>query len=229
MLTSRHFPDEFQGNFLNCNVISFQGIYRVKVTEDGSGLKGETKEDLVSSSDGNFRPVAVNMGPDGAIYFADWQNSIIGHMQHHLRDPNRDHAHGRIYRITYQGRPLMKPTQIDGRPIPALLELLKEPENQLREWAKIELGKRDKVEVISAVNKWASGLDSHAANYEHNMMEALWVHQWFNALDVELLKRMLRSTEPHARAAAGRVLCYWRDRVPDSLSLFKTLANVPNP
>ena len=138
-------------------------------------------------------------------------------------------SHGRIYRITYQGRPLMNPAKIDGQPIPALLELLKEPENQVREWAKIELGKRDKAEVISAVNKWASGLDSHAANYEHNMMEALWVHQWFNALDVELLKRMLRATEPHARAAAGRVLCYWRDRVPDSLSLFKTLANDPNP
>jgi azurin len=61
------------------------------------------------------------------------------------------------------------------------------------------------------------------------MMEALWVHQWFNAVDVELLKRMLQSTEPHSRAAAGRVLCYWRDRVPDSLGLFKTLANDANP
>jgi azurin len=107
--------------------------------------------------------------------------------------------------------------------------LLKEPENQVREWAKIELGKREKTEVISAVNKWAAGLDSHAINYEHSMMEALWVHQWFNALDVELLNRMLKSTEPHARAAAGRVLCYWRDKVPDSLGLFKTLANDANP
>jgi glucose/arabinose dehydrogenase/azurin len=229
LLTSRHFPDEFQGNFLNCNVIGFQGIYLVKMLEDGSGLKGETKEDLVSSSDGNFRPVAVNMGPDGAVYFADWQNPIIGHMQHHLRDPNRDHAHGRIYRITYEGRPLTKPPKIDGQPIPALLALLKEPENQIREWAKIELGKHDKTEVIAAVTKWAAGLDSRAPNYEHNMMEALWVHQWFNAVDVDLLKRMLRSTEPHARAAAARVLCYWRDRVPDSLSLFKTLANDANP
>ena len=123
----------------------------------------------------------------------------------------------------------MKPPKIDGQPIPALLELLKEPENQIREWTKIELGKRNTAEVISAVNKWAAGLDSHAPNYEHNMMEALWVHQWFNAVDLELLKRMLQSTESHARAAAGRVLCYWRDRVPDSLTLFKTLANDANP
>src|SRR6266542_3291378 len=109
LLTSRHFPEEFQGNFLNCNVISFQGIYRVKVSEEGSGLRGETLEPLISSSDPNFRPSAVNVGPDGAIYFCDWHNPIIGHMQHHIRDPNRDHQHGRIYRITYQGRALLKP------------------------------------------------------------------------------------------------------------------------
>ena len=64
-------------------------------------------------------------------------------MQHHLRDPNRDQDHGRIYRITYEGRPLLTQPKIDGQPIPALLELLKEPENRTRELAKIELGKRD--------------------------------------------------------------------------------------
>jgi glucose/arabinose dehydrogenase len=109
MLTSRHFPEEFQGNFLNLNVIGFRGIFRVKVTEEGSGLKGETLEHLVESSDPNFRPIAIATGPDGAIYFADWHQAIIGHMQHHLRDPNRDHRHGRIYRLTYEGRPLLTP------------------------------------------------------------------------------------------------------------------------
>src|SRR5260370_2042192 len=116
----------------------------------------------------------------------------------------------------------MEAAKIEGQPMPALLELLKEPENQIREWAKVEIGKRNTSEVIAAVNKWAAGLDSHAPNYEHNMMEALWVHQWFNAVNAELLKRMLRSPEAHARAAAGRVLCYCRVRVPDSLALFKT-------
>ena len=117
LISSRHFPEEFQGDFLDCNVISFQGIYVVKVVEDGSGLKGEIQEPLVSSSDGNFRPSAVNIGPDGAIYFADWHKPLIGHMQHHLRDPNRDHEHGRIYRITYDGRPLLQKPMIDGQPI----------------------------------------------------------------------------------------------------------------
>ena len=224
ILTSRHFPEEFQGNFLNLNVISFQGVYRVKVSEEGSGLKGETLENLISSSDPNFRPICISTGPDGAIYFADWHQSIIGHMQHHLRDPNRGHDHGRIYRITYNGRELMKPAKIHGAPIPALLDLLKEPENQTRELAKVELGSRPTAEVVAAAKKWAAALDPKDPAYEHHMMEALWVHQWHNVVDAELLGRMLKSPVPQARAAAARVLCYWRDRVPDALGLFAALA-----
>jgi hypothetical protein len=53
------------------------------------------------------------------------------------------------------------------------------------------------------------------------MMEALWVHQWFNRVDEKLLARMLKSTDPWARAASTRVLCYWRDRIANPLALLK--------
>ena len=229
IISSRHFPDEFQGNFLNCNVIGFQGIFRVKVNDEGSGLKGETIEDLVKSDDPNFRPSSVSVAPDGSIYFLDWSNQLIGHMQHHIRDPNRDHSHGRIYRITYEGRPLTKPAKVDGEPIEALLELLKTPENDVRTRAKIELGKHDSAKVIAALKKWSTALDKKDKDYEHHMLEALWVHQWHNVVDEDLLKRTLRSPDFHARAAATRVLCYWRDRVKDPLTLLETQAKDESP
>ena len=229
ILTSRQFPDEFQGNFLNCNVLGFQGIYRVRVDEDGSGLTGTTLDPIVSSSDPSFRPSGVSFGPDGSMYFMDWSQTLIGHLQHNLRDPNRDHAHGRIYRIVYEGRPLMKPVKIDGQPIPSLLKLLEEPENQTRTLAKIELAKRDPVQVIAAVDQWMAGLNQSEPTYQHNLTEALWVHQWLNVVDAHLLTRMLRSPEPHARTAATRVLCYWRDRVPNALQLLKVQADDENP
>jgi hypothetical protein len=222
ILTSRHFPEAFQGNFLDCNVIGMQGIFRVKVTEDGAGLKGETIEDLVSSDDPNFRPVAVSVAPDGSIYFLDWSNQLIGHLQHHIRDPKRDHKHGRIYRITYEGRPLLTPAKIDGQPIEQLLELLKLPENDARTRAKLELSKRDSKQVIAALDKWTTALDPQDPNHEHEMTEALWVHQWLNVVDEGLLKRRLRSPDYHARAAATRVLCYWRDQVTNPLALLET-------
>lgn len=229
ILTSRHFPEEFQNNFLNINVISFQGIYRVKVSDEGSGLKGETMEDLISSTDPNFRPICVAMGPEGAIYFADWHNPIIGHMQHHLRDPNRDDRHGRVYRVTYEGRPLMPRIDYEKKTIPQLLDLLKEPEIQIRELAKLELDKRNSKEVIAATKAWLAKLDKNDRAYEHHVTEALWVHQWQNAVDQELLRRVLESPEPRARAAAARVLCYWRDRVPNALETFRKLAEDEHP
>jgi glucose/arabinose dehydrogenase/plastocyanin len=229
MISSDHFPPELQGCFLNCNVIGFQGIYMVKVNEEGSGLKGQTIENLVSSSDPNFRPCDVNIGPDGAIYFADWHKPLIGHMQHHLRDPNREQEHGRIYRITYEGRELLKQPKIDGQPVEALLDLLKAHEDRTRLLAKIELGKHDSKEVIAATDKWAAGLDANDPAHEHHLLEALWVHQWHNIVDTNLLYRLLHSPEPRARAAAGRVLCYWRDRIPQALSWFKVLADDENP
>ncbi len=229
ILSSRHFPDEFQGNYLNCNVIGFQGIFRVRVTEEGSGLKGETLENIVSSTDPNFRPSCVSVGPDGALYFSDWHNPIIGHMQHHLRDPNRDKVHGRVYRVTYEGRPTLVPARIAGQPLPALLELLKSPEDNVRERTKIELGARETRDVILAVKAWVAGLDRKDPEFEHHRTEALWVHQWHNVVDAGLLAEVLGSPDPRARAAAARVLCYWRDRVPDALARFKAIAADPHP
>ncbi|QUE51649.1 dehydrogenase [Luteolibacter ambystomatis] len=227
ILSSRHFPDDWQGQFLNTNVISIQGIFRAKITEEGSGIKGETLEHLVSTDiqkNPNFRPSGITVAPDGSLYFMDWSQMLIGHLQHHLRDPNRDHQHGRLYRITYEGRPLLEPKKIDGQPVAALLELLKEPEDNVRQRAKIELGKHDSKQVIAGVKQWIETLDEKDPKFEHNLLEALWVHQWHDTVDLGLLNRVLSSKEPRARAQGVRVLGYWRDRVPNALVLLKKAA-----
>src|SRR5262249_20191249 len=124
-LTSRHFPPEFQGNLLVGNVIGFQGILRYRIDDKDSSFAGTELESVLSSTDPNFRPSDLKIGPDGAIWFMDWHNPIIGHMQHNLRDPSRDREHGRIYRVTYEGRPLLKSPAIAGEPLDKLLNLLK--------------------------------------------------------------------------------------------------------
>ncbi|HYV37779.1 MAG TPA: PVC-type heme-binding CxxCH protein [Gemmataceae bacterium] len=229
ILSSRHFPDALQGNLMVLNVIGFQGILQYKINDSGSTFLGAEQDYIVKSSDPNFRPSDIKVGPDGAIYFCDWHNPIIGHMQHHLRDPNRDHAHGRIYKITYPSKPLLQPTKIEGESIERLLNVLKEPEDRVRYRARIELGGRDSKQVIAAVQKWIPTLDPKDANYEHHMMEALWVHQYHNVVSEDLLWRMLRSPNSNARAAATHVLCYWRDQVKDPLELLRVQINDSHP
>jgi lysophospholipase L1-like esterase len=229
ILSSRHFPDELNGNIIVLNTIGFRGLLNYKLSEDGAGLKWAEADPILQSADENFRPVDAEVGPDGALYFADWHNPIIGHMQHNLRDTSRDRLHGRIYRVTYPGRPLLTPPKIAGEPIDRLLDLLKTPEDRVRYRAKIELSGRDTKEIMSALQPWIDRLDPKDPSYEHHMMEALWVRQWHNRVDEKLLTRMLRSKEPWARAAATRVLCYWRDRVANPLALLKVQANDEHP
>ncbi len=156
ILSSRHFPQANQGNLLVANVIGFQGILQYKVQDKGASFTATETDPIVYSSDPNFRPSDLKIGPDGAIWFIDWHNTIIGHLQHALRDPSRDRTHGRIYRVTYEDRPLLKPAKIAGEPIEKLLDVLKEPEDRVRYRARIELGGRNSNEVIAAVKKWVA-------------------------------------------------------------------------
>src|SRR5213075_3329508 len=105
-------------------------------------------------------------------------------------------------------------------PVAKLLDLLKEPEDRVRQRVRVELSGRKTDEVLPAVKKWMETLTD-----EHDRLEALWLHQSHNVVDEGLLKRVLRSPEPRARAAATRVLRYWRDRVPGVLDLLAIQAN----
>ena len=229
ILTSSHFPKELQGNLLVANVIGFQGILQYELSQKDSTLSGKEVEPIVFSSDPNFRPADLEIGADGALYFTDWHNPIIGHMQHNLRDPSRNKVYGRVYRVTYEGRELAKPAKIAGAPVADLVKLLESPEDRVRYRAKIELSARPTAEVLTAVNAWAKGLDANDPQHEHHLMEALWMHQHHDTVNRELLERMLGSKEFHARAAAGRVLCYWLDRVPNAFELARKLAEDEHP
>jgi len=232
ILSSRHFPDDWQGVFLNTNVITVQGIFRAKITEEGAGLKAETILPNMLETDkekaGNFRPSGVAVAPDGSLYVMDWSQMLIGHLQHHLRDPNRDHQHGRLYRLTYPSRPLLTPKKIDGESIENLLALLTEHEDNVRQRAKIELHKHDTAKVIAATQKWAKQFNPTKVEDAHHLLEALWVHQWHDIVNPELLGLLLKSPEPRARAQAVRVAIYQRDRIPGALAIMESAVKDTN-
>jgi mono/diheme cytochrome c family protein len=201
------------------NTIGFLGTKQHKIFEDTVGFITQWRQDLITSTDRNFRPVDMEIAPDGSLYVADWHNILIGHMQHNARDPLRDHVHGRIYRVTYPSRPLLTPAKIDGASIEQLLENLKEPEYRTRYRTRRELRGRDTQEVLAAVEKWLAGLDKNDANYEHNRLEALWVTWGANQVNQTLLREMLKSEDHRARAAATRVLRYTGHQVKDQAEL----------
>ena len=236
LVSSEHFPEEMQSDFFIMNAIGFLGIKQYRLNRNpetghvwgepnGAELKvikimpnGSKKEEkstgFMMSGDKNFRPTDAVFGADGALYVSDWHNVIIGHMQHNVRDPNRDHKHGRIYRITSKGRPLQKKVAIDGQPIPALLENLKHPVDGVRHRTRVELSERPSTEVIAATKKWMQQFDPKKEEDAHHLLEALWLHQQHNVRDIKFLDQMLKSPAPHARIAAKTVQHHWTNVDP---------------
>ena len=228
MVSSSHFPDDVQGNFLVTNCIGDRMVLNHEVREEGSGFVGKEVEPIVSCEDGNFRPVDCQIGPDGALYIVDWHNALIGHLQHNLRDPSRDHSHGRIWRVTYKGRPLVKPPTIAGAPIADLFEILKVKEDRTRYRAKRELAERKTEDVIAALKKWVGSLDPSEADYEHHRLEALWMYQTHNVIPKELLNDCLNAKDHRARSAAVRVVSFWLDELEDPIALLKPRVTDPH-
>lgn len=227
IVSSRHFPDEVQGDIILGNAIGFLGIKQHQIVDSGTGWKTTFRQDLLSSSDGNFRPGDLEFAPDGSLYVIDWHNVLIGHMQHNARDPLRDHMHGRIYRITYPSRPLVTPAKVAGANISELLENLKLPEYRSRYRSRRALRGFSAAEVLPALKSWVAGLDRSDPNFEHNRLEALWASWGMDQVDAELLREVAQSPDFHARAAAVRVVRYNFRVIDDAVALLEKAASDP--
>lgn len=218
-VSSRHFPENVQGDLLLCNTIGFLGIKQHIFSDSSTGYKTTLRHDLLQSTDKNFRPADLEFAPDGSLYLADWHNVLIGHMQHNARDPLRDHVHGRIYRITYPSRPLVQPASVAGASISELLNNLTLPEYRTRYRSRRELRAKPVGEVLPALKTWIKGLDNQSPRYEHHLLEALWVSWGINQVDQDLLKRLLKAQDFRVRAAATRVLRYTGHQLKDQPQL----------
>ncbi len=214
----------FESRFDNGKIEFFNGdklVAAVDVKIKGGGNTDMSKNrklgevwgtpgvELLNSSDRNFRPTDAIIGEDGALYVADWHNAIIGHMQHNIRDPNRDHKHGRIFRLTAKDRPLQQPVKIAGEPIEVLLENLKHPVDGVRHRTRVELSGRDSDAVIAAAQKWCKNFDPDNEVEAHHLLEALWLHQQHGVINEDLLNTLLASHVPHAANAAKTVKHLW--------------------
>ncbi|QDU40101.1 Trehalose utilization [Maioricimonas rarisocia] len=214
-VSGRHLPDEFQ-NQIWTNQYKSNTVTRYEITDDGAGIGVNELEPLIRSRDINFRPVDLKIGPDGAAYILDWYNPLIGHMQHSFRDERRDTTHGRVWRVTHRDRPLVEPPQLVDVPLDQVVSHLKAPEDWTRHQAKRVLADAAPDDVTAALESFVASLDRNDPGYAHHLTEALWAYQTIDVVNEDLLRDVLQSDHPKARAAAVRVLRYWWDRIGDS-------------
>ena len=224
IVSSRNFPDNYQGNVLFNTFIGFQGVTNHSLTESGSGLIGRQEDPILQSKDPQFRPVDLQFGPDGALYLVDWFNQVINHGERALRDPNRDKTHGRIWRITYTGKKTLEPVDMSTLKVGQLLDQLKVYEDRTKYRARIQLTEFPKEQVLAALPNWLDKLDAADKNYEQYQLEGLWMYQRLHQVNEILLNKLLKAKDANIRAAATRVLYYWRDDLKNSQQRLITIS-----
>lgn len=113
-IESPSLPRRLQGKAMVCEP-TMKVIALMDVQPDGAGYVARDFMNLVASTDEWMSPVFAEVGPDGAVWFADWQNFIIQHNPTpsveragyvaqtgpggaHINSL-RDHHRGRIYRV----------------------------------------------------------------------------------------------------------------------------------
>ncbi len=228
IIGTRALPDDIQG----CAVIGgyFGAVMELhRFSDAGSGFKTMQLPKLLKSTTTAFRPVDVSVGPDGAIYLADWYNPIIGHYQASYADPRRDKSHGRIWRITAKGRaPVKQPDLAHMKPA-ELLEQLRSPERWTRYQAKRLLFDGPDDAVLRATDEWIAKLDPTAPDYERLLVEVIGVIQAHETTRPALLAKLLAAKDPRVRALGTRAIGNWADKLPDALQLLRERVRDENP
>jgi putative heme-binding domain-containing protein len=201
-----HFPAAWRGTVFIGNVVTNR-INHDRLEWHGSSPRAIAQPDFLRSDDPWFRPVDLKLGPDGALYVADFYNRIIGHYEVPLTHPGRDRERGRIWRIVYRGE--------DGQGTPA----------PRTDWTKAapaelasDLGHPNLTVRLLATNQLVErGLDGAAAvrkvleDNERPPLPLVWAHgvwvlERLGALDNATLKAATRHSDRLVRVHAQRVL-----------------------
>jgi glucose/arabinose dehydrogenase len=180
-------PEEFRGNVFIGNPVT-QRINRDRFNWIGSTPMAERMPDFLTSDDPWFRPIQVKLGPDGALYIADFYVPIIGHYEQPLLDPRRDHAHGRIWRIVWSGDSATpaSPPVLTTQSSAELWRTLDAPNLTLRTLAVQELVARGDASSLPSV--LSADDDTHPFP-----ALGLWVAERLGYLPDDLLTRCLNS------------------------------------
>jgi putative membrane-bound dehydrogenase-like protein len=172
-------------------------IQASRLVADGSTFRTVDTDTLVRTPDRSFRPVDMTVGPDGAVYIADWCDIRMDHT-----DPRDtwDKSCGRIWRLRADGAPPAAPFNLAERSSRELVSLLGDDRKWYREAARRLLGERREHALVPELRRLARDRRGHLA------LEALWTANLIAGTDPAWAIALLDHPDAAVRAWTLRLL-----------------------
>ena len=208
------FPKAFRENVFIGNPVTNR-INRDTLQWHGTTPNAIEQPDFLVSDDPWFRPVDLVLGPDGAMYVADFYNRIIGHYEVPLTHPGRDRERGRIWRIVYTERDAKvtgyaAKNDANGRPptVRKLIEDLGDPNLSVRTRAANRLLEEpNPMQAVALLDQVVNrqGAEKEVDN-PWRRVHALWVLHRFGAVTDKTLAHAAADPDRAVRTHAMRTI-----------------------
>lgn len=201
-------PAEYQNNIFIGNVMTSR-INRDTLIPRGSSKTAREEADFLSTTDPWFRPVDLQLGPDGALYVADFYNRIIGHYEVPLTHPGRDFERARIWKITYtgEGKKAGKLPDFSRADVAKLLPEFRSANLPRRMLAMNELVDRHGSSAVPQLQALLNKRDLAPSEIIHS----LWALQRLDSLEQETLRKYTSYPDREVRIHSMRILSEHED------------------
>nr|WP_295930857.1 PVC-type heme-binding CxxCH protein [uncultured Dyadobacter sp.] len=232
--TARSFPKEYWNRVAFVTEPTIRLVHNAILEPDGAGFREKDGWNLMASSDEWFGPVQAEVGPDGAVWIADWYNFIIQHNVfvpaqspaefvlpfkdqprgpgNAFSSPMRDLNHGRVYRVVYRNgkkTPTMKLSKSD---LPGLLAALENDNMFWRMTAQRLLVESKQLSVLPDLYKIINNQKVDEIGLNSPAVHALWtlhglgVLNGSNAGALQMVSNAMNHPAAGVRKAAAMVL-----------------------
>lgn len=202
------FPSEFRGRYVAADLLG-HAVHWHTLAPRGSTLSSAHGGTLLAANDTWFAPSDVTVGPDGAIYVADWHDARTAHPD---PDAEWDRRNGRVYRIQPRGVARKPARDLREDDDDALVRELAGANQWYVRRARRILAERAAMhrnpQLIAQLTELVSGAnESDAAQSLHiPPLEALWTLYCVGGFDDPIGQRLLSHTDPHVRGWTVRFI-----------------------
>jgi glucose/arabinose dehydrogenase/mono/diheme cytochrome c family protein len=225
------FGPELDGDAFICESVA-NCVQRYDLRETADGPQGTPLGAVLAARDERFRPVDLALGPDGAIYVADFARGIIQHrvfMTSFLRRQvterglDRPVDRGRIWRLVPEGGGTGPAEDLSTLDAAELAARLAAPNGTVRDLARRLLVERRDPAAVPVLE----GLLGHVrAEVRH---QAAWTIETAFGIDGEALARIAGDADPRVRAGAAELAERMASRGGDATATLDRLARDPEP